>query len=160
MHAHTRQGCKWKWDDEPNSLQPNKRSQVRDLGVPRHLHQIGTTLSAFKHHNTTVLSHTTRNQVPVIRATELHTTDVDQPGEYVFDQLQGAVGVEGEDGDGVSASVQGRADVTVRGVEVRLCEVRVRRYSGEQKLRGSKLGGRERLVLRKDRRGREDGGVV
>ena len=130
IHAHIRQDC--------IGLKGNEAMRGKCYMQTNERHRMFlATFSAFKHHNTTELCQTTRNEVPVIWTTKLHTTDVDQSGEVLLDQLQNTVVVEDGDSDGVSARIRGGPNVMMQ----RYDRVKFGQSdsSGEQDFRGNEL---------------------
>ena len=134
-------------------LEPNEARPGRQNGILRDNLQIRTTLGPLQHNNTSIASDTASDQELALVTAKFHTTNLVQTSVDVLDELQ--LGLDLEDGNGVTARVEDGASVTVGDVNEGLGELR--RSFGEENLAGVPFSLRGR-VGRKDREGSGDGG--
>ena len=135
------------------SLEPNEARPGGQNGVLRDNLQICTTLGPLQHNDTSIPSDTASDQELALVTAEFHTTNLVQTSVDVLDELQ--LGLDLEDGNGVTARVEDGTSVTVRDVNEGLGELR--RSFGEEDLASVPLSLRGR-VGGKDREGGGDGG--
>lgn len=84
-------------------VQPYKARPLGDLGVLRYLLQIRAIAHPLEYNRSRTTRHTSRNKKLVVRAAELHATNLIQAGVDLVDEFQ--LWLDLEDGDGVATGI-------------------------------------------------------